>query len=203
MTDRREDDDPKQLYDRASRGDHGALTVLLESYLPQLRSYVRVHMGKDLQPRLSVDDVVQSVCKELCEAETTFEFSDEDRFRGWLFAATLNKIREKGRFHRRQKRDVGRERVAAGSEDDRLPQQSSPSARSPSRQAVAREDAERFEAALATLSEDHREVIKLARIEQLPHDVIAELMGRSVGAVRQLLGRALYQLKAKLDEGAE
>ena len=55
-------------------------------------------------------------------------------------------------------------------------------------------------AALAELSEEHREVITLARIVQLPHEVIAESMGRSEPAVRQLLVRALLGLSQRLKQ---
>jgi len=200
--DDREDDDPERLFERASCGDDAALAGLIESYLPRLRGYVRVHMGSDLQQRLSADDVVQSVCRELAECEACLEFSDEDRFRGWLFKAALNKIREKGRFHRRQRRDVGREHVPADSEEaNRLLAHAYASAHSPSRQAMAHEQIQHFEAAFATLGDEHREVIALARIVRLPHELIAEQMGRSVGAVRQLLGRALLKLEGRLNEG--
>lgn len=189
----------RHLFDRASHGDGRAFERLIESYLPRLRGYVRVHLGEDLRQRLSADDVVQSVCRELVEKEPDLRFPDEARFRGWLFTAALSKIREKGRFHRRERRDVGREYVpAASEEEDRLLAQAYASAHSPSRQAMAREHVERFEAAFASLSEEHREVIALARIARLPHDVVAERMGRSVGAVRQLLGRALLKLAAEL-----
>ena len=64
--------------------------------------------------------------------------------------------------------------------------------------AIGRETAEALAAALAELREEHREVITLARIVQLPHDVIAESMGRSEAAVRQLLVRALLALSERL-----
>ena len=52
--------------------------------------------------------------------------------------------------------------------------------------------------ALAALSEDHREVISLARFAQLPHAVIAEAIGRTEAATRQFLGRALLALAREL-----
>ncbi|MFY9342325.1 MAG: sigma factor-like helix-turn-helix DNA-binding protein [Planctomycetota bacterium] len=53
-------------------------------------------------------------------------------------------------------------------------------------------------AAFAELSEEHREVITLARIVQLPRAAIAASMGRSEAAVRQLLVRAPLQLAQQL-----
>src|SRR5690606_10735421 len=51
-----------------------------------------------------------------------------------------------------------------------------------------------LELALTRLSEDHREVIVLARIEGLSAKEIGERMGRSENAVHLLLGRALKRL---------
>jgi DNA-directed RNA polymerase specialized sigma24 family protein len=59
---------------------------------------------------------------------------------------------------------------------------------------MARETAEAVAASCAELSEEHREVITLARVVQLPHALIAASMGRSEAAARQLLVRALLQL---------
>ena len=192
---------PQHLFTDASRGDDAAFSSLIDSYLPPLRAYVRVHMAPDLLRRESADDVVQSVCRELVEHGDCLRFPDEHHFRGWLFTAALTKIREKGRFHRREKRDVGRELHANDSRDDQLLAQTYGSVHSPSRQAAAAEHVARFEAAMAALDDDHRQVIGLARIAALPHAVVAERMDRSVGAVRKLLGRALLRLERELERG--
>jgi DNA-directed RNA polymerase specialized sigma24 family protein len=44
------------------------------------------------------------------------------------------------------------------------------------------------------LSEEHREVITLARVVRLPHALVGEALGRSEEAARQLLVRALTRL---------
>ena len=53
----------------------------------------------------------------------------------------------------------------------------------------------RLQAAMERLSADHRQVIRLARIEKLPFKEIASRMKRSPGAVKLLLVRALRELK--------
>ena len=105
------------------------------------------------------------------------------------------------RFHGRLRRNVGREQAAADTvAQDAMLAEAYAGACSPSRQAVAREQIERFETAFDALPQDHRQVVALARIAGLPHAVIAEQMGRSVGAVRQLLGRAMLRLAHELRE---
>ena len=110
-------------------------------------------------------------------------------------------MREKGRFHSAERRDARREEASL---DAGLTGPGDASALgsllTPSQHAVGREAEERLEAAFDRLSEDHREVIVLARILRLPHAEIARRMGRSDVAVRSLLSRALVVLSAELDQ---
>ena len=177
----------------ARAGDPGAVERLIERYQPRLHAYIRLRLGDRVRAREASMDVVQSVCRELLAAAPAFEFRGEERFRDWLFTAALNKIRDKQRFHGRDKRDAARELDV----DDNGMQQAA-SFLTPSVDAIGHETAAAVTAALAELREEHREVITLARIVQLPHDVIAESMGRSEPAVRQLLVRALLALSERL-----
>jgi RNA polymerase sigma-70 factor, ECF subfamily len=188
-----------------ARGDlsneDDAAEDLLVHYLPRLRAFVRARLGEQLRRRESASDIVQSVCRELAEERGHAKFEFEPQFRAWLFTAALNKIRERARFWRAEKRD---DRRLDSVGDDRHLEDLSvgySGVFTPSRVAAAREQLERLETALDALDEDHREVIALARIARLPHDEIAQRMGRSVGAVRQLLGRALRTLADRLRAG--
>jgi RNA polymerase sigma factor (sigma-70 family) len=184
--------DDDALFAAARAGDSGAIERLIARYHPRLQAFVRLRLNDRLRAREATTDVVQSVCRELLEASPKFEFRGEEPFRDWLFTAALNKIRDKQRFHGRGKRDAARELPA----DDGLAQAAS--YLTPSVDAIGQETAAALAAAFGELSEEHREVITLARIVQLPHAVIAESMGRSEPAVRQLLVRALLQLAQHL-----
>ena len=185
--------DDRALIEAARNGDGQAVERLIEHYMPRLHAYVRLRLGAAVRAREASMDVVQSVCRDLLAASAKFEFRGEERFRDWLFTAALNKIRDKQRFHGRGKRDVARERDP----DDGVMLRAA-SYLTPSVDAIGRETAEALAAAMADMSDEHREVITLARIVQLPHAVIAESMGRSEAAVRQLLVRALLQLSEQL-----
>lgn len=187
--------DESTLFAAAEGGDRQALERLIERYLPRLHAYVRVRLGPRVRAREASADVVQSVCGELLAAMPKFEFRGEERFRDWLFTSALNKIRDKQRYHDRAKRDAGRERD--GDADDGCMAHVA-SWVTPSVDAIGGETARALAEALDELSEEHREVITLARIVQLPHVVIAESMGRSEPATRQLLARALLQLAQRL-----
>ena len=189
-------DDLRQLVQKATAGDGPSVEALLQRYLPRLRGFVRLRMDASLRQRESSSDLVQSVCREVLQHAGTFVYDGEERFRAWLFKTALNKMLEHKRAASAQKRDVRRE-VAIGDEVDyadlRLALQS------PSQVAIAGELAQQVEAAFDQLSDDHREVITLARIVGLPQAEIARQMDRGEGAVRMLLSRALVAFVAAMD----
>lgn len=188
------DADADTRFARAAAGDRGALEEMLQRYLPQLHAYVHVRLAGGLEPRESSVDVVQSVCRQILSAQQVVAFADEEHFRAWLFTAAVNKLREKFRHHRGQRRAVAREQRSL----DHEPVTAAAFLGTPSQAAIGNETAAAVAAALAALSEPHREVVTLARLVKLPHRVIAEVMGRSEAATRQLLGRAMVELAAEL-----
>lgn len=183
-------DDNARLFASATQGDQDALDQLLQRYLPQLHAFVHARLGQHLRARESSLDVVQSVCRELLSARQDFAFAGEDRFRGWLFTAALNKVRERHRRMHAEKRDVARE-VDPEAGDSFV---AIAHLLTPSQDAIGNETAAAVRGALEELSEEHREVITLARLVKLPHRVIAEVLQRSEDATRQLLVRAMLQL---------
>jgi RNA polymerase sigma-70 factor (ECF subfamily) len=188
------DSSTSRLFEQATRGDRDALDQLLERYLPQLHAFVRVRLGQQLRAHESSQDVVQSVCRNLLEARERFDFRGEDRFRAWLFTAALNKVRERHRRLHSDKRDVAREQPVLD------PDVTTAMAHlvTPSQEAIGNETAAVVQAAIGSLSEEHREVITLSRLVGLPHGVIAEVMERSEAAARQLLARAMLALTREL-----
>lgn len=189
---------------RAQRGDDQAVGDLLQRHLDGLRAYVRLKSGRLLRERVSASDLVQSTCREALSSLDKIECRDEAAFRAWLYRLAVHKIFGYVDHITAQRRDPRREVVldAATAEDaDRL-LRSYGTVCSPSRQAVAREEVLRIEAAFDRLSEEQREVLLLARFEGLPHREIAARIDKSEEAVRQLLSRARARLAMILDEGA-
>jgi RNA polymerase sigma-70 factor (ECF subfamily) len=171
------------------------LDALLLQYLPRLRGFVRVHMNQTVRNHESCSDLVQSVCREVLAGADAFEYRGEGPFRSWLFRTALNKILERTRHLTAQKRDVRRKTTQSAIDYGSLPALD-PTA---SQLVAAAEFGERMERAFDGLSDDHRHVIALSRIVGLSHAEIAADMGRSEGAVRVLLSRALVAYTAALD----
>ena len=198
----------RRLTEAAGQGDREALEVLLERYLPQLRAFVRLRAGALVRARESSSDLVQSVCREVLEHIDRFQHPSESAFKRWLYTTALRKILNRRDFYLAQKRDVLREvpieagaSNASGSpERDRGLLACYGRFSTPSRGAMLREEIERIESAFELLSEEHREVITMAHVVGLSRKEIAESMGRSEGAVRVLLHRALVKMSGLLSE---
>lgn len=175
---------------------------LLEEHLGSLRAFLRLRAGAAIRARLGHSDLVQSVCREALEAKDKIEFQGDAAFKNWLYTAALRKLVEHDRRMHAGKRDVRRE-IAADAADgggDAALLQGYATVTTPSLLAMGREGAEKLEQAFDELSEEHREIITMARISGLTHAEIAAELGKSEESCRQLLRRALVKLSMALDK---
>jgi RNA polymerase sigma-70 factor (ECF subfamily) len=190
--------DTRALVEAAARQDRSAIQQLLVRHLPGLEAFVRLRMGPGLRQKATPPDLVQSVCREVLEDLTGFEFRGEAPFRHWLFTRAENKLKEKHRYHAAEMRSRSREET--------LPDGSTflPAYRTlctPSREVEVREAVARIEAAFDQLPDDYREAITLHKLCGLSHAEIAERLERSEGAVRNLVYRGISRLALLVDGG--
>lgn len=192
----------ESLVQRALGGDKRAVESLLVRSLPRLEAMVRLTTGAAVLGRESVADVVQSVCAEVVADLADFEFLSEAAFRSWLATHVRHKVIDKARYHSAQRRDLRRESdegQADTTNDEESVVDIYKSLCTPSRVMAGREALERFEAAFALLPDEQREAITLYRIVGLPYATIAESMGKSEGAVRNMVYRGLARLAIEVD----
>ena len=189
--------DDYALIERYRSGDEDALRVLLEQNRCALQGWLRNRMPGHLARRVSVADVLQEVQIVAFRRRADFVPDGPGSFRTWLIGIAENKARETIRFHDGAAKRAARREVTRGQRADTA-QFASPRA-TPSQYAIAHEAADRARQALDSLSEDDREVLRLAREMQLPLREVAERMGRSYEAGRKLYVRALVRFKAAFD----
>jgi RNA polymerase sigma-70 factor (ECF subfamily) len=169
------------LAQRARDGDRETFAALLESCRDGICAYVEARLGKELRRRVDVDDVVQDAALRAFLSIHTFEWRGEKSFLRWLCAIAENVVRDLARARRVEELPLRREVPGAIS--------------SPSKGPRREERFHRLLRAYEKLDPDHREVIRLARLEGLTVKEISERMGRSSSAVRHLLLRALRELR--------
>jgi RNA polymerase sigma-70 factor (ECF subfamily) len=194
------------LVENAARGDRQAVEVLLQRYLPGLHAFVRLRAGQLVGAKESSSDLVQSVCREVLEHIETFRYPSEGAFKHWLYTTALRKILHKHEYYRAEKRDVLREvqqSSGSNSSGDAAALNAYQTFSSPSGQAIVREELERIELAFEKLPDEYREVIVLAKVVGLSRSEIGERIGKSEGAVRILLHRALARLAQVLESPEE
>jgi len=196
----------RKLLEQVSAGSAPAVDELLVRHLPGLHAYVRLRAGPAVRAREGVSDLVQSVCRDVLEHAGNFRWGGEAGFRHWLYTAALRRIQGKHDFHRAQRRDVAREAAPrpGGSSSSGVPDLMAyqRALGTPSEAAIGREQLERIERAFDTLTEEQREIIVQSRLIGLSHSEIAAHLGKSEGATRVLLHRALARLAGALDEQA-
>lgn len=187
----------------ARTGDAKALDGLFGRHLSVLRAFVRVKVGPGLLSRESVDDLVQSVCREVVQDLDQFEYRGERAFRAWLFKMACRKIVDRHRYNHRERRSPDREepwpqaKDGSGEAEELLTCYSMMC--TPSRDASAREEVARIEAVLQQLPEDQREAVSMSRMMNLSYGEIATVMSRSEASVRGLVARGLAHLAEYLD----
>ena len=175
--------------------ERASIDALLAEHLPELRAFVSERADRLVLTKESRSDLVQSVCREVVEHAARFQHREDGAFVQWLRRTAERKIIDRYRYYTAGKRDALRE---AGAADSAAGDELHDGGARPSQNAVAAEQAERLQRALEALPAHYREVIRLARLEDLPLAEVATRLGRSEDSVRNLLFRALGALSDTL-----
>ncbi len=171
-------------------------------HLPGLEGYLRLRMGPVLRAKESASDLVQSLCREVLGDLSHFEYRGEAAFRHWLYAQAAHKLIDRHRLLTAEKRDPRRE-VPLDSGRSSAVLSCYGTLCTPSRALSAKEAVASIEGAFDALPDDYKEAITLHRMVGLSHAEIAVHMGRSEGAVRNLVYRGLALLAMRLGGGSE
>jgi RNA polymerase sigma-70 factor (ECF subfamily) len=183
------------------------LRTLIVERRGALLAYIERRMGTALRGRIEPEDILQEVGVEIARttaAEVEPFATGRDPF-GWLCDVAERRIVDAyRRIFGAQKRSASREVSlhADGADDSRpgLMNLLIASLTSPT-QALARDERQlRLSTALASLQDEQREALRLRYVEQMPSKEIAQRLGKTDGAVRVLLSRALKTLQAVLTD---
>ncbi|MBI4585141.1 MAG: sigma-70 family RNA polymerase sigma factor [Planctomycetes bacterium] len=169
------------LVARAQEGDRTSFDELVRRYSSRLEKQIQARLGARLKAKLDVQDVLQETFTVAFRSIKKFIWHEEDSFYRWLAGISEHYIMNASQ--KKAWNEISLAREVAVSDV------------SPSKALRREERFERLEAALAGLSDEHRRVVILARIDGLTVTEIAARMDRSTGAVKMLLARALLSLK--------
>ncbi|MEM7235150.1 MAG: sigma-70 family RNA polymerase sigma factor [Planctomycetota bacterium] len=175
------------LAERAVNGDVEAFGALIRTQLPRLRRHVEGRLGAKVRELVEAEDVVQETVLKSSAAIENLHWSGEDRFFRWLARIAEHIIWNQSQKKRPAKLAIEpAETVVA----------------TPHTLSVRAERKRRFEESISSLSEDHRDVIRLTRLEGMKIADVAARMNRSPNAVKKLLARALDELRQSYGESS-
>ena len=181
----------EELIRRAAQGDDGAFEQLVLAHQRQVYNLcLRICCNEADAMDLSQEAFIRA-WRGLGQYQFGAEFST------WLYRLTRNVCID---FLRAQKR---RQTVPLHLNDDEgetelpLPD----TAEGPEERAVAGERRRALAQAMQALSPEHREILTLRVIEDLPYEQIAQILGVRTGTVKSRLARARISLKNILKSG--
>lgn len=187
------------LLARARAGDPAALGELLDLYHRYLVGVAGGELPVGLNPKTGPLDVVQDTFLEAIKLFNQFRGETGAEMRAWLRAILLNKLSEVyNRYYTVKKRNASREQSLNGWGQEGWGDDLPGNGETPSRVAVAHEQADTIQAALNELPPLQRQVIVWRVWDDLPFSEIGQRMGRSMDAARMLFGRALCRLQRKM-----
>lgn len=171
-----------ELVRLARQGEGRAFGELYERYVGTIYRYVRSRVGGQQE----AEDLTETVFLRALESLDRYEE------RGWPFSAFLYRIA----------RNLITDRYRKGGEEVSLeavvPQ--ALDGPSPEDRVLESEEADAVRRALRVLPTDYQEVIRLRILLSLSTAETAAWMGRSEGAVRVLLYRALKALRERMEQ---
>jgi RNA polymerase sigma-70 factor (ECF subfamily) len=189
-------------------GDREALADYLVLRKPQLMAFIDRRLGTALRRKIELDDLFQEVSAEAVRSLADIELGDRNPF-NWLCQIAERRIIDAHRrFFGSQKRDAGREVSlnAVGRADSTKPGLVNllVASMTSASQVFSRDQKQmRMMNALQSLPADQREVLQFRYLEGLPTKDIADRVGKTDGAVRVMLTRALGKLQKMLDTEGE
>ena len=183
--------DDTDLIEGLRTGHERAMDEFVERYRPALERIAAGAIAPDLRKRVSPESVAQSVCRTFLRRmhANPYELQDAGTLWGLLCAIALTKVREKVRFHRRQRRRTDREvpLEEAGEVADAA-------ALSPEVSAAFQEG---LEQALLEIDAEERRILELRLYGKTQREIATEL-ACSERTVRRLLHGLEEKLRNRL-----
>jgi RNA polymerase sigma-70 factor (ECF subfamily) len=157
-----------------------------------------------LRAKVDLSGVVQQTLLEAHEALARFPDRSEAVRAAWLRRILANNLRDEIRKCKAATRDVGRERSLEAALDKSSAQLGSwlvANQSSASQRAIRQEELIALAGALTQLPDDQRQAVELHHLKAMSLADVAWQLGRSKGAVAQLLFRALAKLRELMPVG--
>ena len=171
-------------------------TFLVDNYRDYLRLITRMRLSSRLRSKVDESDVVQETILEAYRCQGQFRGKTEADRLAWLRKILANLLARIGRTYSTGARDVQKERsLDLDFSSSRLEWFLAANQTSVSGRASRAEEMVLLAGALNKLPDDQRRVVELHHLQGLSVTEVAEMMGRTRGAIAGLLFRGLTRLR--------
>lgn len=179
MHDRVEETD-EALLARVASGDREAFARLFAAYAGKVKGYL-LRLGA---PAAAAEDLAQDAMVAIWRRAASFDVT-KAKASTWIFVIARNAWIDK---LRREKTELAYRSVLIVEDES--------SEESPDDAAMRGQTEEQISAAMASLSEEQKQVVRLSFFEDRPHSEIAERLSLPLGTVKSRLRLALTKLRA-------
>lgn len=167
---------------RIAGGDREAFALTFSKYAPRVKSYL-LRLGA---PSAQAEDLAQDAMVSVWRRAASFD-PGRAKASTWIFVIARNSWIDR---LRREKVELAYREYVEPPQAEEAPDD-----------ALARGDSEtRIRAALETLSEEQRQVVRLSFFEDKPHSEIAQELALPLGTVKSRLRLAMMKLRAQWGE---
>ncbi len=173
----------QKLVKRAQKGDKSAVAQLYKTYSQRIYRYIAYRVSSTTD----AEDLTAEVFVKMVEGLRTYRWTGAP-FESWLYSIASARVID---FRRRVARRPQSELDESLDDDDLLPEE----------QLQESQEIEALRHALQKLSDEQQSVLVLRFIERKSHQEVADIIGKSVSAVKSMQHRALVELTAHLGQG--
>jgi RNA polymerase sigma-70 factor (ECF subfamily) len=180
----RVDETDESLLARVARGDREAFARIFSAYAGKVKGYL-LRLGA---PAAAAEDLAQDAMVAIWRRAASFD-ATKAKASTWIFVIARNAWIDK---IRREKTELAYRAVVIVTEesDDEAPDDA----------AMRGQTEEQVSAAMATLSAEQQQVVRLSFFEDRPHSEIAERLSLPLGTVKSRLRLALIKLRAHWEQ---
>ena len=176
----------KRLVRRLRERDEAAFREMLELYQNKIYNLLYRMLGSQEEAEDQAQEVFILVFKRV------HQFRGDSKFSTWLYRVAINHCNNRLKILIRRRKNE-----AQGIAEESVQFAESP-AKGPDRLLEGVEKQRLVQGAIAQLEDEHRSVLVLRDIEELPYEEIAQILELAPGTVKSRLHRARLALRAKL-----
>lgn len=180
----RVDETDEDLLTRVAQGDRDAFARVFATYAGKVKGYL-LRLGA---PAVAAEDLAQDAMVSVWRRAASFDAA-KAKASTWIFVIARNAWIDR---LRREKTELAYRSVTIVTEES--------DAEAPDDAAMRGETEEQMLAAMATLSAEQQQVVRLSFFEDRPHSEIAERLSLPLGTVKSRLRLALIKLRAHWEQ---